>query len=366
MQTVHRLGRVNTFMSYNAHAMNTPGASTTDAAPPDTSPLRIVFMGTPAFAVPSLRALLAPNTAAGRPVHLVAVVTQPDRPAGRGGHVRIGPLKALALEAGVPVLQPERLRRSDSVAALRAYAPDLIVVAAFAQILSREVLDVPRHGCLNVHASLLPRWRGAAPISAAILAGDTTTGVTIMRMDPGLDTGPILTQRAEPIRPDDTTATLSERLADLGAALLVEMLGPWLEGRLAARAQDDAQATLTRPLRREDGLIDWAATPADTVERMIRAYTPWPGAYTTYAGRTLKLWQAEAIDVATGLAPGHVLTPDEAAPLLAARGLRWPQLFVTCQNSVLLAGQAQLEGKRALAGDEFMRGQQAIAGAQLG
>ena len=248
--------------------------------------LRLVFMGTPDFAVPSLRALLSLGDVAGRRARVVAVVTQPDRPAGRGGHIQASPVKVAALEAGVPVLQPGRLRRPEHVAELRAYSPDLIVVAAFAQILSREVLDMPAYGCLNVHASLLPRWRGAAPIAAAILAGDTTTGVTIMKMDAGLDTGPILAQRAETIRPDDTAATLTERLATLGASVLVDTLGPWVSGQITPRPQDEAQATLTRPLKREDGLIDWGATAAATVARMARAYDPWPGAASTVASST--------------------------------------------------------------------------------
>jgi methionyl-tRNA formyltransferase len=332
----------------------------------DSEPeLRLVFMGTPAFGVPSLRALLSLRDVAGRPARVVAVVTQPDRPAGRGGHIQASPVKVAALEAGVPVLLPVRLRRPEHVAELRAYSPDLIVVAAFAQILSREVLDMPAYGCLNVHASLLPRWRGASPIAAAILAGDTTTGVTIMKMDAGLDTGPILAQRAETIRPDDTAATLTERLATLGASLLVDTLGPWVSGQITPRPQDEAQATLTRPLQREDGLIDWGATAAATVARMARAYDPWPGAYTHYAGRMLKLWQAEALDVTADAAPGHVLNRAEAASLLEALGLRWPQLLVVCREGVLLARRVQLEGRRPMAGDELMRGQPGVAGAQL-
>src|SRR5256714_3330969 len=183
-------------------------------------------MGSPAFAVPSLRALLSLGDVAGRPARVVAVVTQPDRPAGRGGHIQASPVKVAALEAGVPVLQPGRLRRPEHVAELRAHNPHLIVVAAFAQILSPEVLDMPAYGCLNVHASLLPRWRGASPIAAAILAGDTTMGVTIMMMDAGLDTGPIVAQQAETIRPDDTAATLTERLAALGAPVPGGTPGP--------------------------------------------------------------------------------------------------------------------------------------------
>src|SRR5205085_11601098 len=191
-----------------------------------------------------LQALLSLWDVAGRPAGVVAVVTQPDRPAGRGGHIQASPVKVAALEAGVPALQPGRLRRPEHVAELRAYEPDVIVVAAFAQILSPEVLDLPPYGCLNVHASLLPRWRGASPIVAAILAGDTTMGVTIMKMDAGLDTGPILAQRAETIRPDDTAAILTERLAALGASVLVDTLGLWVSGQITPRAQAEALVTL--------------------------------------------------------------------------------------------------------------------------
>jgi len=333
--------------------------------------LRIVFMGTPAFAVPSLRALLDLETVAGRPSRVVAVVTQPDRPAGRGGRVQASPVKLLAQEARVPVLQPERLRRPENVAALGEARPDLVVVAAFAQILSRAVLDTPTHGCLNVHASLLPRWRGASPINAAILAGDAETGVTIMRMAPGLDTGPILTQCAEPIRPDDTTATLTERLSHVGADLLARTVGPWIAGELVPQEQDESQATPTRLLTRDDGRIDWTSTPAAVVERMARAYDPWPGASTAHAGRTLKLWSATVLaDTTTsegeGATPGQVLAREQALSVLQRLDLPWPQLIVATVDGLLVVRRIQPEGKRIMGGDDYMRGQPDIAGAQLG
>ncbi len=330
--------------------------------------LRIVFMGTPAFAVPSLRALLNLTTIAGRPARVVAVVTQPDRPAGRGGRVQASPVKVLAQEAHVPVLQSERLRRPENVAALRELRPDLVVVAAFAQILSRAVLDTPTHGCLNVHASLLPRWRGASPINAAILSGDAETGVTIMRMDPGLDTGPILTQRAAPIRPDDTTATLTERLSHVGAELLAATVGPWIAGEAVPREQDESQVMVTRLLTREDGRIDWTSAPAAVVERMTRAYDPWPGAYTVHAGRTLKLWSATVLSDTPpeGAAPGQALAREQAMPLLQRLDLHWPQLVVATLDGLLLVRRIQPEGKRVMGGDDYMRGQSDIAGAQLG
>jgi len=329
--------------------------------------LRIVFMGTPAFAVPSLQALLDLREAAGQPAGVVAVVTQPDRPAGRGRHVQAGPVKELALAAGVPVLQPERLRRPENVAALRDYRPDLVVVAAFAQILSRDVLAAPTYGCLNVHASLLPRWRGAAPIPAAILAGDPETGVTIMRMVPGLDTGPTLSTEAEPIRPDDTTATLTPRLAARGARLLTAAVGPYVAGALQPQPQDEEGVTLTRPLQREDGRVDWATMPAELVARMTRAYDPWPGVYTMLGGRILKLWAVDAVDERVdGAEPGHVLTREEAAPILQERGLSWPRLVVAAATGLVIVYTVQPEGKRVMGGDEYLRGQPGVAGAQLG
>jgi len=334
--------------------------------------LRIVFMGTPAFAVPSLRALLNLTTIAGRPARVVAVVTQPDRPAGRGGRVQSSPVKLLAQEAYVPVLQPERLRRPENVAALRDLRPDLVVVAAFAQILSRAVLDTPTHGCLNVHASLLPRWRGASPINAAILAGDAETGVTIMRMDPGLDTGPILSQCAAPIRPDDTTATLTKRLSYVGAELLAATVGPWIAGEAVSQEQDESQATPTRLLTRDDGRIAWTSTPAAVVERMTRAYDPWPGTSTAHAGRTLKLWSATVLadtpplPKGEGATPGHVLTREQSLPLLQHLDLPWPQLIVATVDGLLLVRRIQSEGKRVMGGDDYMRGQPDIAGARLG
>jgi len=208
---------------------------------------RVIFMGTPEFAVPVLVALAETH-------QVVGVVTQPDRPAGRGRRLTASPVKQVALEHGLPLFQPQSLRLPAAVAQLAAWRPEVIIVAAFGQILRQDVLDLPPHGCLNVHGSLLPRWRGAAPVAAAILAGDEITGVTIMQMDVGLDTGPILAQREEPIRPDDTRATLGERLARLGAALLVETLPAYLAGDLLPRPQPEEGVTYARQLRKEDGL----------------------------------------------------------------------------------------------------------------
>jgi len=249
-------------------------------------------MGTPEFAVPTLTALIeAPS------LDVVGIVTQPDRPAGRGRRLTPSPVKRVALERGLPLMQPRSLHTPEALAQLATWRPDVIVVAAFGQILRQDVLDLPPHGCLNVHASLLPRWRGAAPVAAAILAGDEVTGVTIMRMDAGLDTGPILAQREEPIRPDDTRA----------AALLVETLPVYLAGDLLPRPQPEEGVTYARQLRKEDGRLegvtyarqlrkedgrlDWSHSAIE-LDRRVRAFTPQPGAFTLWRGRRLKVLRA--------------------------------------------------------------------------
>jgi methionyl-tRNA formyltransferase len=277
----------------------TPAAPAPDSVrrPP---PARLVFIGTADFAVPSLRALAAAPWA-----EVVGVITQPARPAGRGRALQPTPVQAAAEALGLPVYQPERLRRPEAVEHLRGLRPDLCVVAAYGQLLSPAVLAIPPHGCLNVHGSLLPRYRGAAPVVGALLAGETETGVTIMLMDAGLDTGPILATATEPIRPDDTAGSLTARLAELGARLLLETIPAWLAGAITPQPQDEARATLTRLVRKEDGLIDWSR-PAVVIERQVRAYHPWPGAYTTDAsGERLVIRAARALPEVTGLAPGH-------------------------------------------------------------
>jgi methionyl-tRNA formyltransferase len=256
-------------------------------------------MGTAPFAVPSLQAL------AGAPwAHLVGVITQPPRPAGRGRALQRSAVHEVADALGVSVATPERLRRAEATAAYQQWQPDLCVVAAYGQILSPAVLAAPRHGSLNVHASLLPRHRGAAPVAGALLAGDTETGVTIMLMDAGLDTGPILATARTPIQPDDTTDSLTARLADLGARLLLDTAPAWLAGTLAPAPQDEAAATLTRPVRKEAGRIDWGQ-PAAQIERQVRAYHPWPGAFTTDgAGARLVVRAARAL-AGGAVPPGH-------------------------------------------------------------
>jgi methionyl-tRNA formyltransferase len=319
-------------------------------------PVRMLFMGTPQFAVPSLRALA--GWAGEHDATLTAVITRPDKPAGRGQTQIPSPVKAAALELGIPVHQPGPLRRPEAAALLAGLAPDLIVVAAFGQILPPEVLALPRQGCLNVHASLLPRHRGASPIAAAILEGDLETGVTIMLMDSGLDTGPIIATRATPIGADETTGELTARLAGLGAALLVETLPGWLAGAITPQPQDGTRATMTRLLRKEDGLLDWSQ-PAEALARRVRAYAPWPGAFTTWEGRALKVLRASP-----AAAP-----PDEPPPgtvTLAPDGHGGQRVLCACRQGALALEVLQLEGKRALTAAEFARGQARIAGARLG
>lgn len=265
-------------------------------------PANIIYMGTPDFAVPPLNALI--ETTGPETWQVVAVVTQPDRPSGRGKKLTSPPVKERAQAAGIPVLQPEKLRR-DEVEQLATFQPDLMVVAAFGQILRKRLLKLPPYGCINIHASLLPRWRGAAPVAAAIKAGDAETGVTLMKMDPGLDTGPMLAKRALPITPQHTTDTLTTELAHLGAALLIETLPAWLVGQIEPQPQDDSQATLAPRLQKEEGQIDWTL-PAVQIERTVRAFSPWPGTFTASPRGPIKILEMSIApaNITAGREPG--------------------------------------------------------------
>jgi len=308
--------------------------------------VRVVFMGTPVFAVPILEGLVTQG------YHVVGVVTQPDKPAGRGQQVAVSPVKRLALERELPVLQPKGFRRPEAVEHLRALAPEVIVLAAYGHLLPPAVLAIPPLGCLNVHASLLPRHRGAAPISAAILAGDAVTGVTIMRLDAGMDTGDVLAQAQLPILPDDTTASLSERLARLGATLLLATLPRWAAGQIVPQPQEHAQATYTHPVRKEDGQINWQR-PAVAIERQVRAYFPWPSAHTTWQGRRLQIWRATARNDEAPGNPGDVV-------------LWHNDLAVVTGEGVLILHELQIEGRRPLPAADFARGQRGFVGTRLG
>jgi methionyl-tRNA formyltransferase len=306
---------------------------------------RVIFMGTPKFAVPALKALTN--------VHqVVGVVTQPDRPAGRGRELHQSPVKQVAMEHDLPVYQPRSLRTPEAVAQLADWKAEVIVVAAFGQILAEEVLNLPPHGCLNVHASLLPRWRGAAPVAAAILAGDELTGVTIMKMDPGLDTGAVLAQREEPIQADDTRATLMERLSIVGAELLVETLPEYLAGEIELRPQKDGEATVAEQLRKEDGRLDWSR-PAIVLDRKIRAFSPWPGTFTFWQGLRLKVIAASPLpDLDREVAPGTVVEGLDGVAVATGEG-------------ALRLEEVQLAGRRAMAIGPFLRGRQDFVGSRL-
>jgi methionyl-tRNA formyltransferase len=265
------------------------------------TPLRIVFAGTPEFSVPCLAACRASGA------EVVAVYTQPDRPAGRGRKLTPSPVKQAALEAGIAVEQPESLKDTAARERLAAYAPDLMVVVAYGLILPRKVLAIPRLGCWNVHASLLPRWRGAAPIQRAILAGDAESGVDLMQMEADLDTGPVLLERRTPIHAEDTGGSLHDRLSQLGAAVLAEGLRRVLAGEnLTATAQPEAGVTYAHKLDKAEARLDFSR-PARELERQVRAFDPWPVAEGEIAGETLRVWAARALDLDHHAAPGSVL-----------------------------------------------------------
>jgi methionyl-tRNA formyltransferase len=291
-------------------------------------------MGSPEFALPALNAL-AEN------YRVEGVVTQPDRPAGRGREMTPPPVKILAEELNLPVLQPAKLREAGAMEQLREWNPDVIVVVAFGQILRTEVLDLPPHGCINVHASLLPRWRGAAPIQAAIMHGDEETGVTIMKMDPGVDTGPILSQRAIPITPEDTAGSLSLRLAELGAQLLLGTLPEYVSGEIQPRHQDDSGATYAPMLKKSDAELDFSQS-AEDLARRVRAFSPWPGTFFLWQGERLKVHQAHAEQVA-GSQPGETTVVGDLPAVGTGAGL-------------LVLDEVQPAGKKPMPGGVFLHG----------
>jgi methionyl-tRNA formyltransferase len=301
---------------------------------------KIVFMGSPNFSLPSLRALVGRGESQTRPYEVVGVVTQPDRESGRGREIKMPPVKSLALELSLPIMQPEKLKQPEAMEQLRAWSPDLIVVAAFGQILKKEVLDLPRYGCLNVHASLLPRWRGAAPINAAILAGDEETGVTIMRMDVGLDTGPMLAKRSIRLKPDDTAGSVTQALSTLGADLLIETLPRWIAGEIQPQVQDDSLATYAPMLKKEEGKLDFTQT-AESLERRVRAFNPWPGAFMELDGSVLKIHR---VHVEQGNA--------EAGQRLVVQN----QPVVGTGSGLLILDEVQPAGKKSMSGKSFLAG----------
>lgn len=308
-------------------------------------------MGTAELACASLKALLETPE-----LSVVAVVTQPDRPAGRDMKLQFSAVKKTAVTAGVPVLQPGRARNPEFVEQLRSLAPDLVVVAAYGQILPGAILDMPRFGCINVHTSLLPKYRGAAPIQWALLNGDRETGVTIMKVAPSLDTGDILSQEMTPIEDSDNAETLHDRLAEMGAKLIVPTIRNWVAGRITPRPQDESQATHVRKISKEDGKLDWTQ-PARVLWNRIRGFTPWPGAFTFHeAGgkkKLIKIWQVQVEEGKKG-EPGTILAADKSG------------ILVACGHGALRISILQQEGGRRMNVAEFLAGHPLAHGERFG
>jgi len=301
---------------------------------------KIVFMGSPEFALPSLRTLVSHGGSETRHEPVVGIVTQPDRASGRGREIKMPPVKTLALELGIPIIQPEKWRAPEAMEQLRAWAPDLIVVAAYGQILKQDVLDLPPLGCLNVHASLLPRWRGAAPINAAILHGDEETGVTIMKMDAGLDTGAMLAKKTIRLTRDDTAGSVTDALSHLGADLLIETLPRWITGEIQPQAQDDSLATYAPMMKKEEGRLDFTRD-VNELERRVRAMNPWPGAFMEFDGAILKIHRARV----------------EAGNASVGQRLVWQgQPAVGASGGFLILEEVQPAGKKPMSGKSFLSG----------
>jgi methionyl-tRNA formyltransferase len=307
--------------------------------------MRVVFLGTPEFAVPSLDALVASGHS------VLAAFTQPDRPKGRGQQLAESPVKQAALRLGIPVFQPERIRRPESFEQLRSFQADLMVVVGYGQIIPQSIIDLPRSGILNVHASLLPKYRGAAPIQWAIANGETTTGVTIMQIDAGLDTGDMLAKATAEIGGEETAPELSLRLAALGAQLLVRTVKDIKNGAAQREKQNDSEATLAPILKKEDGRVDWTA-PAREIDNRRRAFTPWPGAYTTFRSQSLSLIRTEPSKVKS-LSPGAVMI--EGRKLLVGTG-----------DGTLIVSEVQPGGKKRMSSEAFINCYKPQPGERMG
>lgn len=299
--------------------------------------MRVIFMGTPDFAVGTLEEIIA----AGHEV--VLVVSQPDKAVGRSKALKYTPVKACALAHGIEVYQPERVRNEECIEYLRSYEPDIIIVEAFGQLIPKAILDMPRYGCVNVHASLLPKYRGAAPIQWAVINGDPVTGVTTMRMDEGLDTGDMIMKREVALREDETGGSLFERLSEAGAKLCVETMAAIENGTAVYTPQDHEQATHTKKIYKEMGSIDWSRD-AQTIECLIRGLDPWPSAYTRLNDRTLKIWKAKVIAGDSDMPPGCIVKADREG------------LLVQTGEGMLLLTEVQLEGKKRMSAEAFLNG----------
>jgi methionyl-tRNA formyltransferase len=320
-------------------------------------PLKIIFCGTPAFALPSLRALLA------QPDFVVeGIVTQPDRPRGRGRELATSPVKAAAVAAGIPVYQPQKIRAEESYEYFRNAAPDVVVIIAYGQIIPARLIEIPRLGWINLHGSLLPKYRGAAPIHWAIANGETRTGLTTMRIDAGLDTGPTLLQYETDIAPDEIAPELYARLAEAGAPLIVETLRALASGTITPMPQDNSHATLAPPLKKEDARINWSL-PAQKIYNRIRGFQPWPGAFTMFRGKQCAIWGKPAPDrsVATQATAGT--SPASATPTHAGRetpgtiSLNGGEVYIACgEETALHLEFVQLEGRNKISAREFANG----------
>ena len=311
--------------------------------------MKLIFCGTPQFAVPTLERLIADK------YEIELVVTNPDEPSGRGYEMKPSAVKQAAVRAGLEVFQPAKLKDESTVAFLSEFQPDSIVVVAYGHIIPRWMIELPKLGCINLHASLLPKYRGAAPIQWAIMRGESVTGVTTMKIDEGLDTGDILLKREVPIQGPDTTETLSERLSVLGAELMAETLGKLSRGEIQPQPQDHSQATLAPILKKEDGRIDWALS-AEEIGWRVRGLRPWPGAYTSFRSRNLHIWSATA-------ASGHLEAEHQPGTLFPERG----SLRVVCGLGTLLELlEVQLEGRKRLPARDFLNGVHPAAGERLG
>jgi len=313
--------------------------------------MSIIFIGTPEFAVPSLRRL------AGSGYRISAVVTQPDRRAGRGRSTRASPVKKAALELGIEVLQPATLRDKGEIERIAALHPEVMAAVAYGQILRPDVLAIAPRGVVNVHPSLLPRYRGASPIQSAILSGDDVTGVTIMLMDARMDSGPVLAQQKVAIETNDTGGTLSARLADVGAQLLSDALRAWLDGDVQAQAQDESKATVTRLLSKDDGRIDWSES-AVQISRQVRAFDPWPGSYTTLRGEKLIIWRGLPVEDGQSSNPGELLE-------LTGQPTN-PRIAVATGDGMLELLDVQREGRKRVSAADFARGTRDLVGSRLG
>ncbi len=309
--------------------------------------MRIVFMGTPEFAVPSLEALLKSED------QVVGIVTQPDRPKGRGHTLAPPPVKLIAQRTEIPLLQPLKIKTPDFLDALAAWKPDLIAVAAFGRILHAPILNLPLKGCVNVHGSLLPKYRGAAPVQCAIINGETDTGITTMLMDEGMDTGHMLLQERILIMPDDTTGTLTPRLAELGGRLLVETIKQLKEGTITPRAQDNSQATMATLLKKEDGVIDWARS-AQSIANRARGLSPWPGAYTFLGHDRWNIWSAIAKPTRSDEQPGTIIAVTKYS------------IQVATGEGVLELVEIQIANSKRMTAAQFLAGHRVGVGARLG